>query len=446
MRAAPAQNGAMRGNTPLGGGAVGRTALLALALLAAHVAAVVPPNTQFVKLDSETTGCLDGSPYAFWVVPGNSSEWEIFISGGGWCLTEALCEARASTSALGSSIGYNISGHWGPTAANINGGSPILSCEGLDPNCTRVYLPYCDGSAFSSERAALWPVNGSNATLTFRGRANLDRTLDTLQQRFGFADAQRLVVTGGSAGGLSTFLHVDHIADRLQAAQAVQMEQKVQAVQMEQKAPPQVVGLPNAGFFIDGPSYNPSKPTFATLVQYGIGMFNATPPLSAACKAAHVGEEWKCWLAPYAAPFVRQPLFVVQSRFDEFQLRCLLGLPCMLNEPFGPPYNPDPNCSATERTAMVGFGADLLGKLQPFLDAKPESGIWLVSCIQHGGNAPMHGVPAPPGGGGAETLAFISWLNGGELGKHISYRWIDDCERNGTTPCNTGRYCAPPHF
>ena len=255
----------------------------------------------------------------------------------------------------------------------------------------------------------------------------LERALDTLQQRFGLADARRLVVTGGSAGGLSTFLHVDRIADRLKAAQSTQ------AALIARKAPPQVVRLPNAGFFIDGPTDEPSKPAFATLVQYGVSMFNATPALSAACKAAHAGEEWKCWLAPSAAPFVRQPLFVVQSRFDEFQLRCLLGLPCMLNEPCGPPYNPDPNCSAAERTAIVDFGADLLRKLQPFLRAKPESGLWLVSCIQHGGNAPMHGVPVPPARG-AETLAFTSWLDKAGFGA------------NGTTPCNTGFYCAPPHF
>lgn len=402
-------------------------------------ARAIPPNTVFVKLDSETTGCLDGSPYAFWVVPGNSSDWELFISGGGWCLDEGLCETRAHTSALGSSIGYNLSGAWGPTAANVNGAPPIFSCEGLDPNCTRVYLPYCDGSAFSSARAEPWPVNGSSSTLTFRGRANLDRTLDTLQQRFGFSRAQRLVVTGGSAGGLSTFLHVDHIADRLQLAR------ETLGTRTALTARPRVVGMPNAGFFIDGPTFDPSKPTFATQVQYGVGMFNATPPLSAACKAAHAGEEWKCWLAPYAAPFVHQPLFVVQSRFDEFQLRCLLGLPCMINEPFAPPYNPHPNCSHAERTGIVDFGANLLGKLQPFLTAKPESGLWLVSCIQHGGNAPMYGIPVPTELG-AETLAFESWLNGGDLGRDIGYRWIDDCGEHGATPCNTGQYCAPPHF
>ena len=67
-----------------------------------------------------------------------------------------------------------------------------------------------------------WPVNSSNSTLTFRGRAYLERTLDVLLVHFGMANAKRLVVSGGSAGGLSTFVHVDRIADRLWTAQAQQ--------------------------------------------------------------------------------------------------------------------------------------------------------------------------------------------------------------------------------
>ena len=414
-------------------------------------------NRQFVVLDAETTGCLDGSPYAFWVWPGNSSDWSIFIQGGGWCLDEALCEARAATSARGSSVGYNISGAWGPTAANTNGGPPAYTCQGQDPNCTRVYLPYCDGSCFASERAAPWPVNGSNATLTFRGRANLERTLDTLQDRFGFAQAQRLVVSGGSAGGLSTYLHVDHIADRLRAAQAAQQAQQAQQAEQAEQAQvpaaalplapeaaqlppvsgPLVVGRPVAGFFIDELNYDPAIPSYAQDIAYGVGMFNATPPLSAACKAAHPGEEWRCWMAPYAAPFVAQPLFAVQSRFDEFQLQCLLGLPCIQGQAYNPPFVPA-NCSAAETAAIPAFGAALLAQMQPFLAAKPESGTWLVSCIQHNVVCDLGGVK--------EEDAFASWLVGGELGRGVGYRWVDDCGANGTTPCNVGAYCAPPHF
>ena len=195
----------------------------------------------------------------------------------------------------------------------------------------------------------------------------------------------RLVVSGGSAGGLSTYLHVDHIADRLRAAQSQPPHQ-----------PPhqplaKVAARPVAGFFIDGPRFDPTQRKYADDVRYGVSMFNSTPPLSAACKAAYAGEEWRCWMAPFAAPFVRERVFAVQSRFDEFQLMSLLALPCMQGMPFTPPY-PPANCSAAEDDAVVAFGARLLAQMQPFLDAKPESGIWLVSCIQHDVNCDMRNV------------------------------------------------------
>ena len=41
-------------------------------------------NRQLVVLDGEAK-CLDGSPYKFYVWPGNSSDWSVFINGGGWC-------------------------------------------------------------------------------------------------------------------------------------------------------------------------------------------------------------------------------------------------------------------------------------------------------------------------------------------------------------------------
>eukprot|EP01045_Picozoa_sp_COSAG04_P028077 COSAG04_NODE_4268_length_2197_cov_1.835558_1_plen_206_part_00 len=150
--------------------------------------------------------------------PGNSSDWSVSTNGGGWCLTEELCRTRAAT-ALGSSKGYNVSGAWGPPPRNLNGGPAAYTCQGLDPNCTRVFLPYCDGSCFASQRPAPWPVNGSNTTLHFRGLASLERTFDVLEARFGLAKAQRLVLQGGSAGGLSTYLHLDRVAARLRAAQ-----------------------------------------------------------------------------------------------------------------------------------------------------------------------------------------------------------------------------------
>ena len=128
-------------------------------------------------------------------------------------------------------------------------------------------------------------MNGTNYSLTFRGQGNLDRTIDTLQADFGFAKAKRLVISGGSAGGLSTYLKVDHFADRLRAAQAADADAEAAEAENEATAAlppspgPRVVGRPVAGFFIDGPSFDPTLPTFAEQVKYGVAMFNATPPL-----------------------------------------------------------------------------------------------------------------------------------------------------------------------
>jgi hypothetical protein len=66
--------------------------------------------------DSDAS-CLDGSPFAFWIWPGNSSEWSIFINGGGWCLNEDECELRTKN-AYGSSLGYNLTGPFAPAGGS----------------------------------------------------------------------------------------------------------------------------------------------------------------------------------------------------------------------------------------------------------------------------------------------------------------------------------------
>lgn len=166
--------------------------------------------------------CLDGSPYAFYVRPGDPHQVRITIHGGGWCFNEEDCLLR-SQMWLGSSKSWNL------TNAGA-GSSPDLSCGPLNDNCTAVFLPYCDGSSFSSARASPHPVPNSSQRLWFRGAANMDRVLDVLEERFSLRAAAEVVVTGGSAGGLSTLLHVDHVAARVPTAR--------------------VVGAPDAGYFL----------------------------------------------------------------------------------------------------------------------------------------------------------------------------------------------------
>jgi hypothetical protein len=414
---------------------------LLLALAQANELNAVQDNRQLIFLNGSTSdsdaSCLDGSPFAFWIWPGNSSEWSVFINGGGWCLNEEECEGRTKN-AYGSSRGYNITGPFAP--AGGSGDYPVAyTCQGLDPNCTRVYLPYCDGSCFTSMRNSPWPVPGTNSTLHFKGLGNMERTLDVLAERFGLAQARRLVLSGGSAGGLSTYLHLDRVSDRLRK------------LNPDPAVSLQVVGRPVAGFFIDAAPYTPSpkktgSPTmmassypaganYSTEIKFGTAMFNSTPALSPACRAAHSGKEWKCWMAPTAFPFVREPIFAVQSRFDEFQLMAILRLPCAKGQSFAPPYKPS-NCTAAEHTAIDNFGAELLSQFAPVLSSK-RGGAYLVSCIQHDVHTLIANV--------TEEDAFASWMHGGSLGKSTGYKWVDHCgpDHDGATPCNTGAYCAP---
>ena len=93
-----------------------------------------------------------------------------------------------------------------------------MNAEGntLDMDCNALYLPYGDGASFAGFRPKPWPVPGTNDSLWFRGIKNLDAAIDWALLH-GLADATELVVTGVSAGGLSTFLHVDRIAQRVRS-------------------------------------------------------------------------------------------------------------------------------------------------------------------------------------------------------------------------------------
>ena len=80
---------------------------------------VAAEGMQTITVEDKSARCLDGSPYVFYIYTGNTSERSIGIRGGGWCLTEESCKCVHNHRR--SSTGYNMSGTWGPTSANING-------------------------------------------------------------------------------------------------------------------------------------------------------------------------------------------------------------------------------------------------------------------------------------------------------------------------------------
>ena len=266
---------------------------------------------------------------------------------------------------------------------------------------------YGDGASRSGYREEAWPVPGNaTAKLWFRGNRTIEASLDLLFAKYDLASAKQLVVTGGSAGGLTVFLHLDRIAAR-----------------MAVEAPAaRVVGNPVCGFFIDAPNDIGSPTTYGKEMAYVFQMQNATGSLSAACQAFYgEADAWKCIMAPYAAPFIETPWFQMQSRTDTWQLGNIAMLPCA---------NDVLSCNATQWQDVQNYSPEFMAVLQPFINAPgSKNGGFVDACLIHGSTTSMIDNKT-------NEEAFQGWLAGGQ-------KWyIMQCDGSSTAgPCDHASVC-----
>jgi hypothetical protein len=325
-------------------------------------------------LDLSTgAAALDGSPYGFFFLPSvkNSTQWTISIEGGGWCVGEDNCLARAEQTmhdgkpgSLGSST--PLLGH--PSGC----GCMNTEADGLADDCNCIYMPYLDGGSFSGNRDKPWPVKSKPGKfLHYRGLTNLDATLDFAFSHLGLDKATAMVVTGGSAGGLSTFLHVDRVADRMKAAPACN----------------RTTAAPVVGYFLDHAKYAaPTKPNvdyphtgnYSSWMKILYEDQNITAALLPACLAAFPSEPHLCFMSPHMVKFVQSPFFMFNSRFDAWQMDNDLQVTCSVGDKGHRP------CSTAEQAAIVQYGADFLSDLKPVIASTPKNGGFITSCICHG--------------------------------------------------------------
>jgi len=355
-------------------------------------------NISWEPLPDPTALCLDGSQYGLLTCVGDGPivNFTIGIQGGGWCYDELECLARAYTP-LGSSITW-------PQEAN----NPCYA----GPGTAYIAMNYGDGASFSGFRAEAWPVPGNaTAKLWFRGARNLEATLDYLFSKYSLADAKFVVLTGGSAGGLSTFLHLDYVAARLASAGSTA----------------RIVGEPVCGFFIDAPNdgYEPANVTYPLRMQYVYNMQNSTGFLSNECQTALAPDSWKCIMAPHAAQFIKTPWFALQSRFDTWQLGNIAMIPCT-----GDPLE----CNTTEWAQIQGYGPEFMAQFTPYITPNSPNGAFLDACL-------IHGSTTSSIDGLTNEQAFESWLIGN---KTYGNWWLMKCSGSiDAGPCDRAKVCEP---
>jgi Pectinacetylesterase len=352
--------------------------------------------------------CLDSSRYGYYALRGRENKWLVSLGGGGWCVTLEECFDRTQPHYQGGVLGS--SKNWANWSFAFDFGPQFDGWSYLE-------LPYCSGDSYTGNVDHPVPYNAS-VNLFIRGNANLRAALSDAKSRFGISEPDEVLVTGGSAGGLSTTLHVDYIGEFLQAKLTV--------------------GAPSCGYFIEhdapcaGPTHsNPQCNTTGTFKNLTV-LANSTPALIPACLADHPNDAWRCLMAPTVTQYVKAPLFISQSKFDHFQLSSFLSVDCSYDQSFTPPWNQAPICSPAETAAILAYGAEFMAQFEPLL-ATPglRRGVYLTSCVLHGMD--YHFVTVGDTVGSEElgtpiNVAFNLWhqaIVGGEASQD-SFKWVED--------------------
>ena len=280
----------------------------------------MPGNWTRVFLDDAAKKgavCIDGSPGAFYIrtanaagVPSDPNKWVLFMEGGGWAssLDESVSRIEGN---LGSSKGY-------PAVPTHMEGTGLFSTSPFDTH-TIVYNKYCDGGSWSGA-VDNPPITYKNTTLYFRGRGLLNGIFNELLGGHGLDKAKEVLLAGCSAGGLTTYIHADWVAETLKtrapAATVVALADAMYSLNHDDFAGdghwPRFMQWVYKANDDTGASVNQACVAYMAQ-KYGVPKGNRS-------------EGWRCMFGAAVAPFVRTPVLILNSKYDLWQVRDLTTL------------------------------------------------------------------------------------------------------------------------
>jgi len=296
---------------------------------------------------------LDGSPYAYYVSPGaEPSKVVIFQKGVGWCYSDIECASRALTELGSSNASFLPPTITFETFSETSHFMILFNNASVSPltyNWTKIYLPYLDGSSQTSDLDS--PVKVGTQTIYYRGARIHRATVETLLSLEGLSSATDVVLSGGSAGGLATYLHADSWRSAVLSASPAA----------------KVVAVPDSGFFLQFNSTSGEKKTpYGAAMRWLFNRMNGTGGVPPACLAANPEDPASCIFAEVISQTLKTPTLAQQSTYDSFQVGSILDVP---------PSN---------TTAINAYGKLLAARVQTNLIAtSPSHGVFLDSCFHH---------------------------------------------------------------
>jgi hypothetical protein len=349
--------------------------VLAALLCCCHVAgqaeaAYHKPNiTRLDQSKYPSAKCLDGSPGAFYYAPAsaasNNTKWVFSLEGGGECVHESDCTARASTR-FGSSKAYTQYQGLGELQYPGASKNPDMSTYNF------VFIKYCSGDLFSGAQKAPSPASWG---LQFSGHEIVRATLHTLIADHALASADLIVWSGDSAGGMGCMLSLDFVADLVH----------------KHNPDTRVLGAPIAGYYFSNDQpYNGTSPaavkyipwTFAALQQY-YTTWSAVVP--ARCRKATPAAPWKCLIGVAILPTLATPVFIMEAQTDRVVMPLHDGLPHVWYDKVHPVCrNTVADCPESVLKYMSRWRQQMMTALIGSAEKLPSTvGFFHPSCLVH---------------------------------------------------------------
>uniref|UniRef100_A0A7S3D656 Pectin acetylesterase n=1 Tax=Palpitomonas bilix TaxID=652834 RepID=A0A7S3D656_9EUKA len=263
-----------------------------------------------VNATSRNAVCNDGSPPAYYVrLAEGSSDWLIYLEGGGGCYDEQSCLERYQSSQflMTSSLSAETFSFSGPVSSNCTA-NPAMCRFNV------AYIHYCSSDWW----AGTYPSSKSGNKFHFFGRNIVQAVVEDLLDETvnstisgSMKTATRVILAGDSAGGCGTFQHADSLASFLRASLDVGQDLVYGAI-------------PDCGWFLGGDGFKEYACTNNEVCNVehrfrsGESMWGLSPPVD--CAAAHPSDLWKCLTGNVIYTFIKEPVFPFLFLTDAWQV------------------------------------------------------------------------------------------------------------------------------
>ncbi|CAI5472961.1 unnamed protein product [Closterium sp. Yama58-4] len=320
---------------------------------------------------------VEVSPLTFNWRPGRGTgrkKWILYLEGGAWCEDSAHCIDR-SFSNFGSSTkmgDWLLQGllsssrttnpgkrsiecsllswsflSWTPLTAssavspNFGSSTKMASCllQGLLSsshffNWNLVYIRYCDGASFVGNVDEPLKDHEGKPQVYMRGRRVFNVIISHLLAHHGMRSASHVLLSGCSAGGLAALLLCDSLADRMGREGGEELEGVGGGRGEEGGGEKGGVGgreggvvvkcMSDGGYFLDARDVGGSRHFLRdTMFRPVTALHNVT--LNPHCLASRpANDSWQCFFPQHFLPFLRTPLFILNSLYDSWQVRLAL--------------------------------------------------------------------------------------------------------------------------